>query len=43
LLAAWAQAGVRFTKIVPKDQPAPVLPIPVELPAIEGRVLVGPR
>jgi glutamate synthase (NADPH) large chain len=43
LLAAWAQAGARFTKIVPKDQPAPVLPIPVELPAIEGRVLVGPR
>jgi hypothetical protein len=43
LLANWDAAGPRLTKIVPQDQPTPVLPIPVELPALEGRVLVRPR
>jgi glutamate synthase (NADPH/NADH) large chain len=43
LLAAWDTAGARFTKIVPKDQPTPVLPIPVELPALSERLLLRTR
>ena len=32
VLAAWAEHAPRFLKIVPKDQPAPERPIPVQMP-----------
>jgi glutamate synthase domain-containing protein 3 len=32
VLAAWAEHAPRFIKIVPKDQPAPERPIPVQMP-----------
>ena len=31
-LAHWAEYAPRFLKIVPKDQPAPERPIPVQMP-----------
>jgi glutamate synthase domain-containing protein 3 len=40
LLAAWETVGSQFARIVPKDQPNPVLPIPLELPALGEPVRV---
>jgi glutamate synthase (ferredoxin) len=38
VLDGWAEETPRFIKVVPKDQPAPQRPIPVELPARKSSV-----
>jgi glutamate synthase domain-containing protein 3 len=34
LLEDWAEASKLFLKVVPKDQPAVALPVPVAIPAV---------
>jgi len=40
VLAAWAEHAPRFLKIVPKDQPAPARPIPVQMPERAGSIAI---